>query len=88
MKVGRETRFFEASVSKSLDAVNPERDKEVPDATPILGVIRVGEVASTIPPLPVGVFVVVIEKVPEEVIGPPERERMGGRVKLTEVTVP
>ena len=59
---------------------------KVETAPVIVGVVMVGEVAKTIAPVPVGVTAVVIAKVPDEVIGPPETERMDGTVKPTEVT--
>ncbi|WP_196300790.1 hypothetical protein, partial [Streptococcus pneumoniae] len=66
----------------------PDNPKDVPVATPKVGVTSVGEVAKTIDPVPVGVFVVVIAKVPEEVIGEPVTESIDGTVIATEVTVP
>ena len=53
---------------------------KVETAPVIVGVVMVGEVAKTIAPVPVGVTAVVIAKVPEEVIGPPETLNIEGTV--------
>lgn len=49
---------------------------------------RVGDVCKTIAPVPVGAVAVVIAKVPDEVMGPPETASIDGTAKLTDVTVP
>ena len=54
----------------------------------MLGVIRVGEDARTIAPVPVGVVAGVIAKVPDEVIGDPATDRNEGTERDIEVTVP
>ena len=51
--VATDIKFFEASVAKALEAVNPESCKLVPIAAPITGVINVGEVDNTTEPVPV-----------------------------------
>jgi len=66
----------------------PDRVNDVPVAAPIIGVTKVGEVDKTIDPVPVGVAVVEIAKVPEEVIGEPVTVNIDGTVRDTEVTVP
>jgi hypothetical protein len=65
----------------------PDTESDVPDATPILGVVKVGEVCNTRAPEPVELDTV-IAKVPELVIGDPVTERNEGTVNATEVTVP
>jgi hypothetical protein len=80
-------KFLEASVNKSLDAVRPDNKRDVPVASPMFGVVKFGEVASTIAPVPVGVEAVPIVIVPEEVIAPVV-VRNEGTERPTEVTVP
>ena len=74
----------------------------MPLATPRVGVVRVGDVDKTTPPVPVDADVepvpplavgsavpeYVIASVPEEVIGDPDIERNDGTDAATEVTVP
>ena len=47
------TRFLLASVAKADDAVSPVSCSDVPAAAPIFGVVKAGEVASTLLPVPV-----------------------------------
>ena len=54
----------------------------------IEGLSMVGEVASTIEPVPVGATAVVIANVPDEVIDAGVTDRIDGTVIPTEVTVP
>lgn len=78
--------FVSASAPKAV--TNDVDVRDVHDATPKLGVTSVGEVASTIAPVPVGATVVVIAKVPEDVIDAGVTDRIDGTVIPTEVTVP
>ena len=81
--------------------VEPFNPNDKADATPIFGVVRVGEVCKTTLPEPVDVVLPVppfkigravpdreIANVPELVIGEPLIERNAGTEAATEVTVP
>jgi hypothetical protein len=74
-------------VVEEVLAVVADKFKDVPEATPMFGVVNEGEVAKTIAPVPVGVTAVPIVIVPEEVIAPVV-VRNEGTDKVTEVTVP
>ena len=66
----------------------PDKFIDVPVATPMFGVVKVGEVAKTIAPDPVGVTAAVIAKVPDVVIEAGVTERNEGTVIPTEETDP
>jgi hypothetical protein len=62
-------------------------ERDVPDAAPIFGVVRVGEVCKTNAPEPVELETE-IANVPEDVIGDPETDKNDGTDNATDVTVP
>jgi len=82
----KEVSCFVPFVTRRVEAVNPDSVKDVPDATPMVGVISDGDVAKTTDPVPVDVAEMVI--VPEDVIGEFETDMKDGTASPTAVTVP